>query len=216
MRVKTASQFWTHFASCFANCEVQIVNINKNDNKCLQYAPELAVNHKEIGKIQEEYQKSHICKEGGTQLRVSVRHLLMNLKTTINYSLKKLLKWANKKCKTFNIYNSNLKKGKHLGISLFYTWVPKTWWCDLQFLRYRVWQTEIGNYGSFFALLHPPPPKKKMQKIKILKNEKSIYRCHPFTHVYQKSQYMIMMYASWDIVWHIFSPFWVIFALLPH
>ena len=86
-----------------------------------------------------------------------------------------------------------------------------TWWCDLQFLRYRVWQTEIGNYGSFLPFYTPPPLQKKMQKIKILKNEKSIYRCHPFTHVYQKSQYMIMMYASWDIecdiVFHHFGSF---------
>ena len=28
----------------------------------------------------------------------------------------------------------------------------KPWWCNLQFLRYRVWQTEIGNYGSLFNL----------------------------------------------------------------
>ena len=28
----------------------------------------------------------------------------------------------------------------------------KSWWYDLQFLRYRVWQTEIGNYGSLFNL----------------------------------------------------------------
>ena len=28
----------------------------------------------------------------------------------------------------------------------------KPWWYDLQFLRYRVWQTEIGNYGSLFNL----------------------------------------------------------------
>ena len=40
---------------------------------------------------------------GGAHLRISVWHLLMNLKN--NYSLKKLLKWANKKYKNFNIYN---------------------------------------------------------------------------------------------------------------
>ena len=32
-----------------------------------------------------------------------LHHLLMNLK--INYLLEKLLKWTNKKCKNFNIYN---------------------------------------------------------------------------------------------------------------
>ena len=48
-------------------------------------------------------QKSHICEEGGAHLKISVWHLLMNLKS--NYLLKKLLKWDNKKCKNFNIYN---------------------------------------------------------------------------------------------------------------
>ena len=61
----------------------------------------------------------------------------------------------------FNIYknkknNIKKKKEKHLDISLFfYTYVPTSY--DLQFLRYRVWQTEIGNYPSFFAL-YPLPP----------------------------------------------------------
>ena len=50
----------------------------------------------------------------------------MNLKN--NYLLKKLLKWTNKKCKSFNIYNVVIfskNKEKHLQISLFYTCVPK-------------------------------------------------------------------------------------------
>ena len=50
----------------------------------------------------------------------------MNLKN--NYLLKKLLKWASKKYKNFNIYNVVLfteNKEKHLEISLFYTCVPK-------------------------------------------------------------------------------------------
>ena len=44
-------------------------------------------------------------------------------------------------------------------------------WYDLQFLRYRVWQTEIGNCGSFFALYLPPL---KIQKIRIFKKWKKI------------------------------------------
>ena len=51
--------------------------------------------------------KSHTC-EGGTNLKISVCHLLMNLKN--NFLLKKVLKCANKKCKNFNIYNVVLKK----------------------------------------------------------------------------------------------------------
>ena len=42
------------------------------------------------------FKKSPPFEEGGTHLRISAWHLLMNLKN--NYSLKKLLKWA-KKCK---------------------------------------------------------------------------------------------------------------------
>ena len=55
-------------------------------------------------------EKSHTCEEGGTHLRVSVWHLLMNLKN--NYLLKKFLKWANKKFKYFNIYKNKKKKNK--------------------------------------------------------------------------------------------------------
>ena len=54
-------------------------------------------------------QKSHTCEEGGAHTRIFVWHLLMNLKN--NYLLKKPLKWANKKCKYFNIYK-NKKKNK--------------------------------------------------------------------------------------------------------
>ena len=48
--------------------------------------------------------KSHTCDKGGAHPRISVWYLLMNL--TNNYLLKKLLKWANKKCKYFNIYKN--------------------------------------------------------------------------------------------------------------
>ena len=56
---------------------------------------------------------------------------------------------------------------------------------DLQFLRYRVWQTEIGNYGSFLALLSPPL---KTWKTRILKKWEICWRYHHFTNVYQKPQ----------------------------
>ena len=41
--------------------------------------------------------------------------------------IKKLLKWANKKCKNFNFNNVFFKKNKekHMELSLFYTCVPK-------------------------------------------------------------------------------------------
>ena len=50
-----------------------------------------------------DVKKSHTFQEGGAHLRISIWHLLMNLKN--NYLLKKLLKWANKKYKNFNICN---------------------------------------------------------------------------------------------------------------
>ena len=50
-------------------------------------------------------------------------------------------------------------------------------WYNLQFLRYGVWQTEIGNYGSFFTLLPSPI---KPQKIWILKKLKILLEISPF------------------------------------
>ena len=128
------------------------------------------------------YWKNHICEEGGDCLRISVWHLLMNLRYLLVYQ--------------------------------------KSSWYDLWFLRYRVWQTEIGNYGSFFPFYPFPPllyicvPKigtvpgirsaterqtvchfgllfwlftrKQPKKSKFLKNEKGTWRCHHFAHVYQK------------------------------
>ena len=57
-----------------------------------------------------EKDKNHTREEGRAHPRISVWHSLMNLKN--NYLLKKLLKWANKKCKYFNIYKNKkeLKK----------------------------------------------------------------------------------------------------------
>ena len=56
----------------------------------------------QCGELYKKAIKSHTC-EGGAHLRISVQHLMMNLKNS--YLLKKLLKWANKKCMNFNIYS---------------------------------------------------------------------------------------------------------------
>ena len=69
----------------------------------------------------------------------------------------------------------------------------ESWWYDLQFLRYRVWQTETGNCGPFFALLRPTPL--KSQNIRILKKLKNCWIYH-------------VMYASWGME----GTFWVIFC----
>ena len=98
-------------------------------------------------------------------------HLLMNLKN--NYLLKKLSKWANKKRKNFNIYNVVFLKKIKKNIWKYHYFAPvhpKSWWYDLQFLRYRMWRTEIGNFGLFFSRLSSL----KTQKIRISKKWKKV------------------------------------------
>ena len=46
-------------------------------------------------------EENYTCKEGGAHPRITVWHLLMNLKN--NYFFKKLLKWTNKNYKNLNI-----------------------------------------------------------------------------------------------------------------
>ena len=87
-------------------------------------------------------------------------------------------------------------------------------WYDLQFLRYRVWQTEIGNYGWFLPFYPHPPKHPKNQNFEKIKKKllevSSFYKCEPKTsHV---------RYGSWETesdrqnFCH-FGPF---VALLPH
>ena len=56
----------------------------------------------------------------------------------------------------------------------------KSWWYDLQFLRYRVWQTKIGNYWPSFALLLLPCTDLKNQNFEKMK---SCWRYYHFTRV---------------------------------
>ena len=58
----------------------------------------------------------------------------------------------------------------------------KSWWYDLQFLKYRIWLTEIGNYGSFFVLL-PTPLKTFLKKWKKLLETWSFYTSVPKTTI---------------------------------
>ena len=66
----------------------------------------------------------------------------------------------------------------------------------------------LGHFLPFYPLKTP--------KIKILKNEKICWRYHHFTHVYQKSQYMICVVpeiqSETDIIFCHFGQF---FVLLP-
>ena len=122
--------------------------------------------------------------------------------------IKKLLKWANEKCKCFNINKNNKKIEKntrryHYFISVY----QQTLWYDLQFLRYRVWQTEIGKCGSFFPF---PPKSQKNQNFEKMKNIAGdiiiLYKC--------TKNHNHMRYSSWDIEYnrHNFLSFWAIFC----
>ena len=77
----------------------------------------------------------------------------------------------------------------------------------------RVWQTEIDNYGSFFAFYLLPL---KTRKIRIMKKMKKYWcRYHHFPHVYQKPQsneirflrYGMRLTETFVISGH-FSPFY--------
>ena len=52
----------------------------------------------------------HTCEEGRAYRRISLWHLLELEKQQKQLLSKKLLKWANRKCMNFDIYNVVLKK----------------------------------------------------------------------------------------------------------
>ena len=86
-------------------------------------------------------------------------------------------------------------------------------WFDLQFLRYRVWQAEIGNYRSFFAL-YPPPL--KTQKIRILKKWKTLLEISSF---YTNISITTIIWGTVPEIWSetdsIFCYFGPFFAFIP-
>ena len=125
----------------------------------------------------------------------------------------------------------SLNKETHLDIIILHLYYYfKSWWHDLQFLRYRVWRTETGNYGSFFAFLHPmewgrlnflsfwaifsilPPPPLTTQKIKILKKWKKASRDTIIQYTWCVPKIMIiwcMLPEIWSVT-HNFLSFWAI------
>ena len=111
---------------------------------------------------------------------------LFNLEN--NYLFKNLFEWANKKQNDFIIYNVYifLKNKKHKEISLFYIYAPKkSRWYSLQFLKYRVWKTEIGILGHFLPFYSPKNPKNETfekMKNKLLEIS-SFHSCVPKTTI---------------------------------
>ena len=80
-------------------------------------------------------------------------------------------------------------------------------------MRYGSWDTEwdrerFCRFEWFYSLLTPWQPTKS----RFWNNEKSIWKCHHFTHVYQYH----MMYVSWvmECNRNNFLPFWAIFCHL--
>ena len=125
------------------------------------------IDNKKVSRILIVFKKSHKCEEGGAHLRVFVWHLLMNLKN--NYLLKNCWSEPLKNIRIFIFTMLYLKKKietpgdiiiSHLCTKNLDDMIYSSW--DIE------WQTEIGNYESFFALLFPL----KTQKIKILKKFK--------------------------------------------
>ena len=119
-----------------------------------------------LGFVTLRTKKSYTCEEGGAHLRIFLWHLLMNLKNKCLF--KKLLKWANEKCKNFNIYNVVFFKKKIKKIIRRYHYFTavyqKAWWYVLQFPVYRVWQTKMVIMGHFLSLYTPLLKIKKIKK----------------------------------------------------
>ena len=112
--------------------------------------------------------------------------------------------WKPEKLKFWKKENKNKKKTKLLEISPFYTCVPKAT---------IIWSTvpEIGVRQNFFVILgnfmsfYPPPPTPyQPRKPKFWKNEKSIWRCHHFKLVQQKTwsyDVCLLRYGVWQTWW---------------
>ena len=146
----------------------------------------------------------HTCEEGRAYLRISLWHLLELEKQQKQLLSKKLLKWANKKCMNFDIYNVVLKKKKtHPEISLFYSCVPKI----------LIWSTvfdtsSVTNWNwQFFALLPFLPKNPKNKNFEKMK-KKNCWRHHHFTHVYQKPQSCKVQFMKYEVRDIIFLSFW--------
>ena len=153
--------------------------------------------------------KNQEGEEGGAQLTISFWHLLMNLKN--NYLLTKLLKWANKKRKNFNIYNI-----------VFFKKIKRNTWryhkihlCtkNLDDLIYCSWDIErdglkLTILGHYFPFQPPKPPKNQnFEKYKNIDGDIIILHMCTINHDH-------VMYGSRDMERdrQNFLSFWTIFC----
>ena len=81
-----------------------------------------------------------------------------------------------------------------------------SWWYDLKFLRYRVWQTEIGKMFCSFTPLKTP-------KIKILKNWKKWLEISSFYTCVTK---ITIIWCTVPVIWSETQNFLSFFAILPY
>ena len=136
---------------------------------------------------------------------------------TIIYK-KKLLKWTNKNIRILIfiiLYFFREKKKNTLRYHFFTTAYQKSWWYDLQLVRYRVWQQiEIGNYGSLLTLLPHSPLFQKPKETRILKKCKKLPEASSFY------TYVLKTTIQWGMVPEIrsetdrfFLPFWPILCI---
>ena len=118
-----------------------------------------------------------------------------------NIYLKKLLKWANEKCKNFDIYNVvffKKRKEKHLEIPLFYIFVSKILMIWSTVFEIWVWLTKIGNYGHFltFNPFMPLKNPKSQNFEKMKENAGDVITLHKCTRNHNH-----MRCGSWDMEW---------------
>ena len=104
------------------------------------------------------------------------------------------------------------KKKNTLRYHFFTTVYQKSWWYDLQLVRYRVWQQiEIGNYGSLLTLLPPSPLFQKPKETRILKKCKKLPEASSFY------TYVLKTTIQWGMVPEIRSETdRIFFAILAH
>ena len=118
-------------------------------------------------------------------------------------------------------FTKNFKKIKKIKKNAwrYYYLVPvyqQSSWYHLQFLRYRVWQVEIGNYGSFFAI-YPSSKNLENQNFEEMekKKKRKKYICWRY-QVYQKWQSYETQFLKYGVRHRIFCHFGPFFAPLPH
>ena len=125
-------------------------------------------------------QTSHTCEKGEANLRISLLHLLITWKTTIYLKNCWSGPMKNVRILIFTmLYLKKKNKEKYLRYHYFTPVYQTSQLYDLQILKYRVWQTEIGNCESILALLPPKNPSLEII-IRILKKWKKLLEMSSF------------------------------------